>query len=104
MFSYVYMYGILLYQGKMLPIISPIYGVLKNLVDPNNQQYNQDTSGVHLLALHLWIHITEQSDRPSEGEDAADLLNKYASENITSHLGHMPAHIYFRTGSTAFIF
>jgi hypothetical protein len=28
----------------------------------------------HLLALHLWIHLTESSDNPAAGEKEADML------------------------------
>jgi hypothetical protein len=52
----------------------------------------------HLLALHLWIHITEQSSQPQVGEPAADLLRDLVRANATSHLVHMPSHTYFRVG------
>ena len=55
-------------------------------------------SSHHLLALHLWIHITEQSPQPQIGEPAADLLRDLVGTNTSSHLVHMPAHIYFRVG------
>ena len=52
----------------------------------------------HLLALHLWIHLVEQSTRPQQGEAAADALVAAIRDDGTSHLIHMPSHIYFRTG------
>ena len=52
----------------------------------------------HLLALHLWIHITEQSTEPSIGLKGADDLASIMGEDGTSHLIHMPSHTYFRTG------
>lgn len=52
----------------------------------------------HLLALHLWIHVVEQSSQPTQGEAAADTLAKAIGTDGSTHLIHMPGHIYFRTG------
>ena len=74
---------------KLKKIIAPAYAVLQRLVDVKTP---------HLLALHLWIHITEQSTNPNIGLKAADDLAQIIQDDGTSHLIHMPCHIYFRTG------
>jgi tetratricopeptide (TPR) repeat protein len=54
---------------------------------------------LHPLALHLWIHVTEGGDYPGLGESKADALSTLSqSGEGTSHLLHMPAHIYLRIG------
>ncbi len=56
------------------------------------------TSPSHPLALHLWIHITEQSSSPQAGLQAADSLAALSVEWGMGHLSHMPAHTYLRAG------
>jgi len=67
--------------------IIPAYETLKKILISNPQ---------HPLALHLWIHISEQGPNPSQALNQADILMK-AGEGI-GHLVHMPSHIYFRIG------
>lgn len=57
-------------------------------------------SPTHPLALHLWIHLTEQSSEPATGEKEADRLASYLLERSSKlgHLVHMPAHTYLRMG------
>jgi hypothetical protein len=52
------------------------------------------------LALHLYIHVVEQSNHPETGEKAADQLYFITREKhmMFGHLIHMPAHIYIRVG------
>ncbi|MBV1905300.1 MAG: hypothetical protein KUG75_04425 [Pseudomonadales bacterium] len=50
----------------------------------------------HPLALHLYIHAVEASDRPERAELAADTLANLVPGS--GHLVHMPAHIYWRVG------
>lgn len=52
----------------------------------------------HPLALHLYIHMTEQSDTPGSGTAAADALAAVMRRSGTGHLVHMPGHTYMRTG------
>jgi hypothetical protein len=52
----------------------------------------------HPLALHLFIHITEQSSDPRVGHAAADRLMYISAFTGSNHLNHMPAHIYIRIG------
>lgn len=52
----------------------------------------------HPLALHLYIHVTEQSLNPANGLKAANSLALLVGNEGTSHLVHMPAHTYMRTG------
>jgi hypothetical protein len=52
----------------------------------------------HMLALHLYIHIYEQSNTPEKAEFASDALRDYAYDTGLGHLIHMPAHLYFRLG------
>ena len=55
----------------------------------------------HLLALHLYIHLLEQTAEPEEALWAADQLASAVGASGTGHLVHMPAHIYARTGQYA---
>lgn len=50
----------------------------------------------HPLALHLFIHAVEASDRPERAEEEADALANLVPGS--GHLVHMPAHIYWRVG------
>lgn len=50
----------------------------------------------HPLALHLYIHAVEASNRPERAEAAADRLADLVPG--AGHLVHMPAHIYWRVG------
>lgn len=52
----------------------------------------------HLLVLHLLIHIYEQSRTPADGEVFADRLASLSKSEGTTHLIHMPAHLFFRLG------
>jgi len=48
------------------------------------------------LALHMKIHALEASPHPEKAREAADLLKNLVPDS--SHLVHMPAHIYARVG------
>lgn len=48
------------------------------------------------LALHLYIHAVEASDRPELAKGAADTL--LGMQPTLGHMQHMPSHIYVRTG------
>lgn len=50
----------------------------------------------HPLALHLYIHAVEASNKPERAEPAADRLANLVPG--AGHLVHMPAHIYWRVG------
>lgn len=50
----------------------------------------------HPLALHMKIHALEASPHPEGAKQAADLLKGLVPDS--SHLVHMPAHIYARVG------
>ena len=50
----------------------------------------------HPLALHLYIHAVEASNKPERAEPAADRLADLVPG--AGHLVHMPAHIYWRVG------
>ena len=50
----------------------------------------------HPLAIHLYIHAVEASNRPERAEAAADRLANLVPG--AGHLVHMPAHIYWRVG------
>jgi tetratricopeptide (TPR) repeat protein len=50
----------------------------------------------HPLALHLYIHAVEASNRPGRAEEEADALANLVPGS--GHLVHMPAHIYWRVG------
>ncbi|MBK9064495.1 MAG: hypothetical protein IPL89_15085 [Acidobacteria bacterium] len=53
----------------------------------------------HPLALHLKIHALEASPHPERARAAADGLRALVPDS--SHLVHMPAHIYARVGRWA---
>ncbi len=54
---------------------------------------------LHPMAIHLYIHAVEASDRPERAEIPADnLLNLVPG---SGHLVHMPSHIYYRIGRYA---
>ncbi|MEO8585426.1 MAG: tetratricopeptide repeat protein, partial [Acidobacteriota bacterium] len=53
----------------------------------------------HPLALHLKIHALEASPHPEGAREAADRLSALVPDS--SHLVHMPAHIYARIGRWA---
>ena len=53
----------------------------------------------HPLALHLRIHALEASPRPGDAVGAADALGPLVPDS--SHLVHMPSHIYARVGRWA---
>jgi len=50
----------------------------------------------HPLALHLWVHLLEASDKAEDSAAAADKLARWPIG--PSHLVHMSSHIYFRLG------
>ncbi|HTL16826.1 MAG TPA: hypothetical protein VL793_06290, partial [Patescibacteria group bacterium] len=50
----------------------------------------------HPGANHLYIHVMEASPHPQKAEAAADRLRHLVPDS--SHLVHMPAHIYARIG------
>lgn len=54
----------------------------------------------HVGANHLYIHTIEASHHPDRAEDAADRLRATQPILVTgsSHLIHMPSHIYARVG------
>lgn len=53
----------------------------------------------HPLALHLKVHALEASPHPERAQRAADALRALVPDS--SHLVHMPAHIYARVGRWA---
>ncbi|TIL84263.1 MAG: hypothetical protein E5Y73_34175 [Mesorhizobium sp.] len=50
----------------------------------------------HPMAIHLYIHLVEASDRPERAEPYADRLA--ALMPGAGHIVHMPSHIYYRVG------
>ncbi|MBA1145163.1 hypothetical protein [Mesorhizobium neociceri] len=48
------------------------------------------------MAMHLYIHLVEASDRPERAERYADRLA--ALMPGAGHIVHMPSHIYYRVG------
>lgn len=76
-------------EGSVSPAIEPALRALDAALVVDSR---------HLLALHLYIHIFEQSGTPERAEFAADALRDYAYDTGLGHLIHMPAHLYFRLG------
>jgi tetratricopeptide (TPR) repeat protein len=50
----------------------------------------------HPMAIHLYIHLVEASDRPERAEPYADRLAVLMPG--AGHIVHMPSHIYYRVG------
>lgn len=74
---------------ELKPHMQVAYTVLSNILKRNPK---------HLLALHLFIHILEQTHQVSAASSAADSLASVAGTTGTGHLIHMPSHIYVRLG------
>ncbi|MDX1482029.1 MAG: tetratricopeptide repeat protein [Woeseiaceae bacterium] len=55
-----------------------------------------ERSPEHPMAIHLYIHAVEASDRPERAEGPADTLQNLVPGS--GHLVHMPSHIYYRVG------
>ncbi len=66
-----------------------LYGqaILRNLLAEHS-----DNAAAH----HYWIHAVENSSRPEEGLESAEVLPKLAPR--CGHIVHMPGHIYYRVG------
>ncbi len=69
------------------PLAAEAIGVLETVLERSPE---------HPLALHLYIHAVEASNRPERAEAAADRLADLVPG--AGHLVHMPAHIYWRVG------
>lgn len=80
------------YNMKMVGVIQPAFDILKSVLDRNIK---------HPLALHMYIHITEQGLSPQLGERGADALFALMQSHGAGHLVHMPAHTYLRVGRFA---
>jgi tetratricopeptide (TPR) repeat protein len=74
-------------EGKPQPWTPEILSNLESVLEraPN-----------HPLAIHLYIHAVEASDKPQRGEPYADRLRNLVPG--AGHLVHMPSHIYIRIG------
>jgi tetratricopeptide (TPR) repeat protein len=70
-------------KGKATEIVTVLERVLE--LEPD-----------HPGALHYYIHAVEASKNPARAEKAADRLAKLVPGS--SHLTHMPSHIYARVG------
>jgi tetratricopeptide (TPR) repeat protein len=82
-------------QKTIRTVIQPAYSHLQSILGDNY-------SPAHPLALHLWVHLTEQSHQPQHGEEGADRLAqamKVGRGVKAGHLIHMPAHTYLRMGA-----
>jgi hypothetical protein len=75
--------------SNLKPGITKAYQVLREVLNRNSK---------HILALHLYIHILEQTSQPEDGEFAADSLAEIVEDKGTGHLVHMPSHVYIRSG------
>eukprot|EP00607_Mallomonas_marina_P009298 CAMPEP_0182417852 /NCGR_PEP_ID=MMETSP1167-20130531/2291_1 /TAXON_ID=2988 /ORGANISM="Mallomonas Sp, Strain CCMP3275" /LENGTH=441 /DNA_ID=CAMNT_0024591661 /DNA_START=501 /DNA_END=1823 /DNA_ORIENTATION=- len=64
------------------------------------QMFNRalEINPAHPVALHMLIHVYEQSDTPTDGEAVADKLAEISGRQGTTHFLHMPAHVYYRVG------
>ena len=81
------------YESDQITIkefIQPVYNAIEKALQLTNYQ--------HPFALHLWIHIAEPNKNPLFGVIAADNLASLVSNEGSSHLIHMPGHIFMRVG------
>ena len=69
------------------PATVEVLDSLENILDRNPE---------HPLALHLYIHAVEASNKPERAEQAADTLTELIPGS--GHMVHMPSHIYWRIG------
>jgi tetratricopeptide (TPR) repeat protein len=75
------------HDGQPKPWTPGIIAALEKLM-----AHNPD----HIALNHYYIHAVEASRSPERGLKSAAILSKVAPK--ASHLVHMPAHIYIRTG------
>lgn len=84
------------------------FNILHNLLFNSNlnSKLNNRILSNHPLALHLYIHVTEQFYSPQNTKNylpitAANILfnqSMLSSHHLIGHLLHMPSHIYYRNG------
>jgi tetratricopeptide (TPR) repeat protein len=74
-------------DGRPRPWTPEIVSTLEKLMERNPD---------HFAPHHFYIHAVEASKTPDRGLKSAAVLGKLAPG--ASHLVHMPAHIYIRTG------
>lgn len=72
---------------KNTPELIHLHSILTGVLDENI---------AHPGACHLYIHATESTDRPGRATNCADQLSDAIP--VASHIQHMPAHTYNRTG------
>ncbi|MBS1664890.1 MAG: hypothetical protein JST68_27835 [Bacteroidetes bacterium] len=76
--------------GKAKSWTPPLVSTLEQILKTNPK---------HPGAAHYYIHAVEASNHPEKALDAADELPSLMPG--VSHIVHMPAHIYIRTGNYA---
>lgn len=69
------------------PALEHLHNVLTSVLDENI---------AHPGACHLYIHATESTNDPGRASACADKLSDAVP--VASHIQHMPAHTYNRTG------
>ena len=69
------------------PELIHLHGVLTGVLDENI---------AHPGACHLYIHATESTSKPGDATACADQISDAIP--VASHIQHMPAHTYNRTG------
>ena len=72
---------------KNTPELIHLHSILTGVLDENI---------AHPGACHLYIHATESTDQPGRATNCADQLSDAIP--VASHIQHMPAHTYNRTG------
>ena len=76
-------------DGKPAPDTTELVALLESGLSRNPN---------HIGLLHYYIHAVEASSDPGRALEAAQRLGAQPMEPAASHLVHMPAHIYLRTG------
>jgi tetratricopeptide (TPR) repeat protein len=75
--------------GRPIGVTNAVVATLEGVLEREPQ---------HIGANHLYIHAIEASVHPQRGLVSAARLSSMSFEPAASHLVHMPAHIYMRTG------
>jgi len=75
------------YRDLNSPSLIHLHSVLTGVLDENI---------AHPGACHLYIHATESTNEPERASECADNLSDAIP--VASHIQHMPAHTYNRTG------
>ena len=61
-------------------------------------ELSSSSKTIHPLCAHLYIHVTEPSNRPGRASGVANELATVFADTQAQHLQHMPSHTHLRIG------